>query len=72
MELLGGGNAGERLPFGGLFLRSGGALAVRRELTIAAVAANPWSAYGWHFEPDKFIAALREVIDLPVVNVKED
>ena len=55
-----------------LFLRSGGELRVRRELTIAAVAANPWSAYGWHFEPDKFIAALRQVIDLPVVNVKED
>lgn len=55
-----------------LFLRSGGTLAVRRELTIAAVAANPWSAYGWHFEPDKFISALRQAIDLPVVNVKED
>ena len=54
------------------FLRCGGEMRVRRELTIAAVAANPWSAYGWHFEPDKFIAALREVIDLPVVNVKED
>ena len=54
------------------FLRCGGEMRVRRELTIAAVAANPWSAYGWHFEPDKFTAALREVIDLPVVNVKED
>ena len=41
-------------------------------LAIAAVGANPWSAYGWHFEPDKFVRALREVIDLPVVNVKED
>ena len=55
-----------------LFLRSGGTLAVRRELTIAAVAANPWSAYGWHFEPEKFISALRQAINLPVVNVKED
>ena len=55
-----------------LFLRSGGQLTVRRELTIAAVAANPWSAYGWHFEPDKFISTLRQAIDLPVVNVKED
>ena len=55
-----------------LFLRNGGELRVRRELTIAAVGANPWSAYGWHFEPDKFVRALREVIDLPVVNVKED
>lgn len=55
-----------------LFLRNGGQLAVRRELTIAAVAANPWSAYGWHFEPEKFISALRQAINLPVVNVKED
>ena len=55
-----------------LFLRAGGELRVRRELTIAAVAANPWSAYGWNFEADKFIAALRQAIDLPVVNVKED
>ena len=55
-----------------LFLRAGGELRVRKELTIAAVAANPWSAYGWHFDPDKFIPALRQAIDLPVVNVKED
>lgn len=54
-----------------LFLRSGGRLAVRRELTIAAVGANPWSAYGWHFDADRFTAALRDAIDLPVVNVKE-
>ena len=45
---------------------------VADKLTIAAVAANPWSAYGWHFEPDKFISALRQAIHLPVVNVKED
>ncbi|MEQ2456885.1 hypothetical protein [Flavonifractor hominis] len=55
-----------------LFLRSGGELAVRRELTIAAVAANPWSAYGWHFEADRFVHALQEALDLPVVNVKEE
>ena len=54
------------------FLRCGGEMRVRRELTIAAVAANPWSAYGWHFEPDKFISALQQAIHLPVVNVKED
>lgn len=54
-----------------LFLRNGGELRVRRKLTIAAVAANPWSAYGWHFQPEKFISALRQAIDLPVVNVKE-
>ena len=43
-----------------------------RELTIAAVGANPWSAYGWHFDAEAFITALRKAIDLPVVNVKEN
>ena len=55
----------------GLFLRAGSRLVVRRELTIAAVGANPWSAYGWHFDPGRFTAQLREAIELPVVNVKE-
>lgn len=55
-----------------LFLRGGNDLAVRRELTIAAVGANPWSAYGWHFDADAFVNALREAVDLPVVNVKEN
>lgn len=54
-----------------LFLRVGSRLVVRRELTIAAVGANPWSAYGWHFDPGRFSEELRRVIDLPVVNVKE-
>ena len=55
-----------------LFLRSGSRLVVRRELAIAAVGANPWSAYGWHFDPGRFAAELRAAIDLPVVNVKEN
>ena len=54
-----------------LFTRTGGRLQVRRELSIAAVGANPWSAYGWHFDPERFMTALRQALDLPVVNVKE-
>lgn len=54
-----------------LFLRSGGKLQVRRPLRLAAVAANPWSAYGWHFDPARFTDALRAALPLPVVNVKE-
>ena len=54
-----------------LFTRTGGELAVRRELSIAAVGANPWSAYGWHFQPEKFEDALRQALTLPVVNVNE-
>ena len=53
-------------------IRPGSALRVRRELSIAAVGANPWSAYGWHFDPEKFITALRRALSLPVVNVKEE
>lgn len=54
-----------------LFTRTGGELVVRRELSIAAVGANPWSAYGWHFQPGKFEDALRQALNLPVVNVNE-
>lgn len=55
-----------------LFSRAGGTLAVRRPLAIAAVCANPWSAYGWQFEPAAFLSALRAVIPQPVVNVREE
>ncbi len=55
-----------------LFTRTGGTLAVRRELSIAAVGANPWSAYGWHFVPEAFLDALRQALSLPVVNVKDE
>ncbi len=55
-----------------LFTRAGGQLTVRRELSIAAVGANPWSAYGWHFLPDAFSDALRQALSLPVVNVNDE
>lgn len=55
-----------------LFLRTGGRLRVLRALRLAAVTANPWSAYGWHFDPERFLAALREEISLPVVDVREE
>lgn len=54
------------------FARMGGRLAVRRELSLAAVGANPWSAYGWHFDPERFGDALRQALTVPVVNVKEE
>ena len=54
-----------------LFLRTGGELTVRRELSIAAVGANPWSAYGWHFQSEPFEDALRQALTVPVVNVNE-
>ena len=41
-----------------LFLRNGGELRVRRELTIAAVGANPWSVQGYSEESRLCIGAL--------------
>lgn len=55
-----------------LFTRTGGELVVRRELSVAAVGANPWSAYGWHFDPERFTGALRQAVALPVVDVKKE
>lgn len=53
------------------FFRRGGRLLIRRTIDIAAVAANPWSAYGHHYHEDDFLAALRAAVSVPVVNVKE-
>ena len=56
---------------GEVFARRGGTLAVERKLTIAAVCANPWSAYGKHLDGDDLLTALRQRVGVPVVNVKE-
>lgn len=55
-----------------LFERVGGRLAVEQTLTIAAVCANPWSAYGTHLNQKELLGALRAQIAIPVVDVKED
>ena len=55
-----------------LFERGGGRLAVERALTIAAVCANPWSAYGNHLNREGLLDGLRAAITVPVVDVKED
>ena len=54
-----------------LFARCGGRLRVERKLNIAAVCANPWSAYGRHLNREELLSALRENIKIPVVDVKE-
>ena len=36
------------------------------------VTVNPFSAYGWKYDKEAFIARLRDVIDAPVINVKEE
>lgn len=53
------------------FFRRGGRFLIRRTIAIAAVAANPWSAYGHHYRETDFLTALRSALTVPVVNVKE-
>ncbi len=55
-----------------LFARHGGKLRVERELKIAAVCANPWSAYGTHLDRNELLSALRSAVKIPVVDAKED
>lgn len=49
---------------------------VRLETAEAArtlcVTINPISAYGWKFDKDKFMAAMSDAVDTPVINVKEE
>lgn len=59
-------------PAAELFGRCGGRLAVEHKLTIAALCANPWSAYGGHLDPGELLRALRAAVDIPVVDVKEE
>ncbi len=36
------------------------------------VTINPVSAYGWKFDKDEFMEKMREAVDAPVINVKEE
>ena len=36
------------------------------------VTVNPVSAYGWKFDKDEFLHRMREAVDVPVINVKEE
>ena len=54
------------------FARCGGSLMVARRLRIAAVTANPWSAYGKHLDGPALLATLREAVNVPVVDVRQE
>lgn len=54
------------------FARAGGRLRVERAISIAAVCANPWSAYGRHLDKNGLLSALRQAVALPVVDVREE
>ena len=36
------------------------------------VTVNPVSAYGWKFDKDEFLFRMKEAVDVPVINVKEE
>ncbi|MEG2455690.1 MAG: hypothetical protein RSC08_05480 [Oscillospiraceae bacterium] len=55
-----------------LFYRSGGSFILEKNLPIAAVCANSFSAYGRHFEPEAFLTALRQALTVPVVDVRTE
>ena len=54
-----------------LFARHGGQLRVDHTLNIAAICANPWSAYGKHLDQNELLTVLQSAVNIPVVNVKE-
>lgn len=53
------------------FARQGGRLGVEKSIPVAAVCANPWSAYGRHLDRKELLDALRRAVSLPVVDVRE-
>ena len=36
------------------------------------ITVNPVSAYGWKFDKDEFLHRMREAVEVPVINVKEE
>ena len=36
------------------------------------VTVNPVSTYGWKFDKDEFLSRMKEAVDVPVINVKEE
>ncbi|MCI2425899.1 hypothetical protein LM597_00495 [Candidatus Acetothermia bacterium] len=50
--------------------RAGGSIEVLRRATLLAVTINPWSPWGRGFPAAKFLAAVKEVSPVPVLNLK--
>ncbi len=45
---------------------------VLSQIRLAAVAINPFSAYGWAFDKDEFMERMSERITVPVINVEDE
>ena len=49
----------------------GGAFSVLKGVNPVAITVNPFSAYGFHFDKDRFIDAVRNNVSLPVFNAED-
>ena len=48
------------------------ALETEEAARTLCITVNPVSAYGWKFDKDDFLHRMREAVDVPVINVKEE
>jgi hypothetical protein len=53
------------------FVYRGGRITVLRSAYLAAVAVNPVSAYGFHFDKNEFLLRMQNAVKVPVVNVED-
>lgn len=53
------------------FIGREGRIKVLRSVTLAAVAVNPVSAYGYHFNKDEFLRQMKCSVNVPVINVED-
>ncbi len=42
------------------------------EITLLGITINPFSAYGFHFDPQEFYGKMKEAVDLPVFDVRKE
>lgn len=49
----------------------GARLCVLEQTNLAAVTINPFSAYGYDFDKDEFMALMQESVNIPVINVED-
>ena len=56
------------------FLRAGAAFTVLESTKLLAVTVNPFSAYGAHYDKERFLDAVRRAIpgEVPVLDVMKE
>lgn len=54
------------------FRHKNGEIRVKNSINPVAVTINPMTPYGKWFDKDKFMAQMRETLDLPVINVMDE